>query len=213
MSWFTQWIWTVSASQTCWNRRHGTWRCLVLNKSQVLVKSQTSISCCRIWLSSTTAYVYLPTFNDNGISHLPLYLISYCSRSSHFAGIISNKYISARQERLSLIMGRENDSAGPSVSHSTLLFVRRLNQCVITVDGYHKKQYQEPSQGYPPNCVIHKYEMVVNAAATIDGANGWSTWYLSNLPRKIHVDRSIQLRAFLTVVNNAEGLCMSQTLW
>lgn len=69
-------------------------------------------------------------------------------------------------------MGGERDGGRPFISHWTLLFVRRLNQCVITVDGYHKKQCQEPSQGYPPNCVIYKYEMVVNAAATIDGANG-----------------------------------------
>lgn len=68
-------------------------------------------------------------------------------------------------------MGGEKDRGRLFVSHSTPLFVRRLNQCVITVDGYHKKQFQEPSQGYPPNCVIYKYEMVVNAAATMDGAN------------------------------------------
>lgn len=59
-----------------------------------------------------------------------------------------------------------------SVSHLASVFVRSLNQCVITVDGDHKKQCQEPSQGYSPNCVIYKYEMVVNAAATVDGANG-----------------------------------------
>lgn len=59
-----------------------------------------------------------------------------------------------------------------SVSHLAPMFVRRLNQCIITVDGYHRKQCQEPSQGYSPNCVIYKYEMVVNVAGTVDGANG-----------------------------------------
>lgn len=54
----------------------------------------------------------------------------------------------------------------------TLLFVKRLNQCVITVENDHKKQYPEPSQGYPPKCVIYKYGTLVNAAATLDGGNG-----------------------------------------
>ena len=147
------------------------------------------------------------------VFYLFIFFTPYCPAPPTVSGVMWDQSRAARPETYHSWWWRERQRTG-RVSHSTLLFVRRLNQCVITVDGYHKKQWQEPSQGYPPNCVIYKYEMAVNAAATMDGRRVWWTWYISNLRCEIRADRSMRLRAFLTVANNADnkGSCLDLRL-